>query len=88
MSMNQISDIDRYEVLLIGDFNIDYGAKSHLTAGYMKQFAAEHECQQVIKQPTRVISTTQKIIDLAFTNIKYCTKSGVPNCNISDHKPI
>ena len=88
MSMNQITDIGRYEVLLIGDFNIDYGAKGHPPVGYMKQFAAEHELLQVIKQPTRVTRTTQKTIDLAFTNIKYCTKSGVLNYNISDHKPI
>jgi hypothetical protein len=42
----------------------------------------------MIKDPTRITKTSKTLIDLALTDIKYCTSSGILNYNISDHKPI
>ena len=82
-----IPDIDKYEILLMGDFNADYTNRLSSTNS-LKQFAASHELEQKISTPTRITTNTCKTIDLAFTNIKYCTKAGTLNYNISDHKPI
>ena len=54
----------------------------------LKHFELTTELKQVITAPTRIAKQTKSTIDLAFTNIKYCTGSGVLNYNISDHKPI
>ena len=48
---------------------------------------ASHEFEQRISVPTRITTNTCKTIDLAFTNIKYYSKAGTFNYNISDHKP-
>ena len=42
----------------------------------------------MINEPTRYSNNSHTTIDLAFTNIKYCTAAGVLNYNISDHKAI
>ena len=86
--MKQIIDINKYETLLIGDFNADYNSKNQPSANIMRQFAIEYELQQMINKTTRSTQTSSTTIDLAFTNIKYCTSAGVLNYNISDHKPI
>ena len=87
-AMSQITNKDKYELLILGDFNVDYNGKKQVPGGIMIQFATEHRLQQTIHQSTRVPITTDKTIDIAFTNIKHCTKAGVTNNNISDHKPI
>ena len=86
-SMRLIPNINKYEVVLIGDFNTDYSKKLPASSA-LKQFAAAHELEQMIKGPTRRTANTCTTIDLAFTNLKYCTKAGALNYNISDHKPI
>ena len=87
-SMTIIENINKYEILLIGDFNKEYNGKQPLLGAIMIQFAAEHELQQMIQQPTRITRTTNKTIDLALTDIKHCTQARVLSYNISDHKPI
>ena len=86
-SMQMMPNLDKYETLLMGDFNTDYAKKLPKTNA-LKQFASTHELQQVITGPTRITPNTSTTIDLAFTNLKYCTKAGTLNYNISDHKPI
>ena len=86
--INHIENIDRYELLIMGDFNADASKNELPPARIIKQFEAEHTLTQVITKPTRYSKRTKTTIDLAFTNIKYCTGSGTLNYNISDHKPI
>ena len=82
-----IPNLDKFELLLMGDFNADYGTKGALL-GLIKQFETANNLKQMITLPTRIAKQKKSIIDLAFTNIKYCTGFGVLNYNISDHKPI
>lgn len=83
-----IDNVNNYEVLIMGDFNIDYKVKKNPPTTALKQIATIHELTQVIDKPTRITKNTEKTIDLAFTNMKYCTNSGTLEYNISDHKPI
>lgn len=88
-ALEQITSLAKYEVLLMGDFNVDCNKKTgNLAHPYIKKLEAEFELQQMITDPTRYAKSTCTTIDLAFTNIKYCSGSGVLNYNISDHKPI
>ena len=87
-ALDKIEGISKYEVLIIGDFNADYLDKKGLQHTLIKGFEAEHQLQQMIQDPTRYSNKTQTMIDLAFTNIKFCTGAGVLNYNISDHKAI
>ena len=86
--MEQIEKIDKFELLIMGDFNIDTTNDKCTYHKNIKRFEAEHGIQQLIKQPTRHSKKNHTIIDLAFTNIKYCSEAGVINYNVSDHKPI
>ena len=86
-AMQQMPSIEKYETLLIGDFNTDYTKRIAATTS-LKQFAASQELKQMINEPTRITQNTSTTIDLAFTNMKFCTKTGTLNYNVSDHKPI
>ena len=87
-SMDKITGLDKYEILIIGDFNADASNKKTTHHQIITQFETYHQLQQMINKPTRYSEKAQTTIDLAFTNIKYCTGSGVINYNISDHKLI
>ena len=86
--LDQMEDLNKYETLLIGDFNADYLNKKGQPYKQIKKFEAEHQVQQLIQEPTRYTSKGQTAIDLAFSNIKHCNQAGVLNYNISDHKAI
>jgi hypothetical protein len=85
-ALRAIPNLDKYEIPIMGDLNIDYKTKLQPPTGNLEQFAMVHNLKQMINQPTR--GTTARTIDLAFTNIKYCTGAGTISYNISDHKPI
>ena len=87
-TMTVIPDLDKFEVLIMGDFNADANDDKLPPARIIKQFEAETTLQQVIVKTTRYSRKKNTTIDLAFTNMKHCTGSGTMNYNISDHKPI
>ena len=86
--LSQIKDLHKYETILLGDFNADNRTDKKTPAQLIRQFAAEHEFQQLIQQPTRYSKKSKTTIDLLFSNAKFCTSSGVYNYNLSDHKLI
>ena len=87
-TMMEIENIHKFELLLLGDFNIDVKNDKTTINKIIKSFATNHSITQIIESPTRYSRKTSTIIDLIFTNIKYSEKSGVWNYNISDHKLI
>ena len=48
--MTQIPNTERYEIIILGNFNVDYNGKKQVPGGIMKQFAPEHGLQQIIHQ--------------------------------------
>ena len=87
-TMDRIQNINKFEVLLMGDFNADSMNKTSLAYRKIQRLEAEHQLRQMITTPTRYSKKSHTAIDLAFTNIKHCSDSGVINYNISDHKLI
>ena len=86
--ITHIINKNKFEILLIGDFNADTRNKSKPPARALRQFAAEVNLQQLIVEVTRATKKTRTTIDLAFSNINYCTKTGTLNYNISEHQPV
>ena len=86
-TLNEL-DLNRIELYLIGDFNIDILEKKNEKAkkflDNMKQFGLK----QLIKEPTRYSSDKNSGIDLIFTNSDIILRSGVSNVNLSDHQMI
>ena len=68
--LDQITDLNKYELLIVGDFNADCINKKSQSYQLIKKFEAEHQLQQMINEPTRYSKKTHTTIDLAFTNIK------------------
>ena len=87
-ALDQVQKLDKYEILIMGDFNADDSKRNKVGRQKLRLFEAEHQLIQMIKEPTRYSARSHTTIDLAFTNIKYCTGAGVLNYNISDHKLI
>lgn len=56
------------EVLLHGDFNIDYANKSCKWSKLLKHWEINAGLQQLIKAPTRVDRYMSTLIDLCFTD--------------------
>jgi endonuclease/exonuclease/phosphatase family metal-dependent hydrolase len=76
------------EIVVLGDFNVDYQQKS--TAKLRLQtFARAFSHEQLITSATRITQSSKSIIDLIFANnIHRVVASGVHSIDISDHSLI
>lgn len=89
MEIVQLSVND--EVIIIGDFNIDYLGKENLATSKLHKWEKSLFLPQVIRECTRVSETSSTCIDLLFTNIDLLftnMRTGVLGVHLSDHKPI
>lgn len=88
--LSLIDHIHRYELVILGDFNIDLNANSTNTtaAKELQSWAKLYNLEQHVQSPTRVNANTRTTIDLIFTNINHITSAGVIDTNISDHQPV
>ena len=76
------------EIVILGDFNIDYIKNSSPECKYLKEFERNHQLKQYIKNPTRITNRVKSTIDLIFSNMSYIAEVGVLTNQISDHQPI
>ena len=75
-----------FEIIVIGDFNIDYSNCSNKKWLHLVQL---FDLKQMISTPTRVTLNTSSIIDhLYCTNTEHISDCFVPHYSISDHFPI
>ena len=81
---------NRPDIIVIGDFNIDYSKLRHPDRRALKAMVDDLDLIQIIKTPTRVTNQCKSVIDLILTNIddNNIMASGVRNVTISDHLPI
>ena len=86
--LDTIDKLNKYEILIMGDFNTNYSSKQNQQLQHILKFETYQQLKQMITKATRYSDKAQTTIDLAFTNIKYCKGAGVINYNISDHKLI
>ena len=76
------------EVVILGDFNIDYKNKSSLNYKKNNFFERANALEQKICTTTRNTKTSSSILDMAFTNMKYIKNAVSLDSFLSDHQPI
>ena len=82
--INDININNNKEIVLLGDFNINYDVKNSDNMKSLHEFELLTNLKQLINTPTR----QDNIIDLIFTNSSIVSKSGVINLAISDHELV
>ena len=84
--IGQINDLDKYDVVITGDMNINVLVDSN-ERDNLYGTLGDYTLRQLISDPTRV-AESQTCIDLLFTNVVHVNSYGVANINVSDHFPI
>ena len=83
---DQITLIRKYDVILGGDFNIDY-QRCSASRKILKDFEYRFGLTQMIQDKTRPLHSNTTV-DLIYTNNPSFMKTGTLDLNISDHLPI
>ena len=76
------------EIIILGDFNIDYRKVCNADCKALKSFEQKHNLLQLIQRPTRVTNKVKSMIDLIFVDMSYISESGVLLDMIADQFPI
>lgn len=87
-ALNEIENILNYEIVLLGDMNLDCLNAGSGSTALFSSICNEFQLKNVINLPTRFSENRQSCIDIILTNIHNIYKSGTVNYNISDHIPI
>ena len=89
---NNLTDLENSnptaDILIMGDFNIDYKKTTLPSCKLLKEFERSHQLKQYIKHPTRITNNVKSMIDLVFSNLSHIAESGVMDNQISDHLPV
>ena len=87
-SLNQIDDLDKIDVFILGDMNINYAEQKRPSRKHLKKLEDIFGLKHLIKEPTRISPRLCSTIDLILTNSQHISNSGVIPMNISDHEAI
>ena len=81
-------DFVRKDIIILGDFNIDFLDKSNVNTKGVNRFVFEYGLTKLINNPTRYGVTKNSCIDQIITNSDHILHAGVSDVNISDHELI
>ena len=81
-------DLERTDVFIMGDMNINYLNRSSLDFKKLQFFARSNSLTQEIQSTTRNSDKSKSLLDLILTNSKYVNSVGTLDHFISDHQPI
>ena len=79
--------IDKSDLFVGGDFNINFHKPRQENTKKLKSFATQHQLTQLIKDSTRPLSS-DAIKALIFSNCQHIDSSGSLDWNVSDHIPV
>ena len=82
-----IPNQDKSDIIIGGDFNIDFSKSRKENTKKLKHFSSKHNLTQHIKDPTRS-EDSSSVIDLIFAKCNYVKHSGILSWNLSDHTPV
>ena len=87
---DSINSLKKYneELIILGDFNVDYKNKKSPNYKALKFFERAHSLDQNISTTTRNTKKSSSLLDIAFTNMKYIKTAGTLDSFLSDHQPI
>lgn len=80
------NNIDHF--LLLGDFNVNLLVE-YSSSRFLNELLSQHECIQLVRNPTRVTDKTESLLDLVITNLNadLLTTEVLPLC-FSDHNVV
>ena len=85
-SLFSMLEAQNKESIIIGDINCDFDTPLDNNTRHLSCILNSFGYNQLIKEPTRITSTTSTIIDHLMTNRPdVVSSSGVKQCGISDH---
>ena len=73
MSNHTIDGLERYEVTVMGDINVDYLDKKELNLKHIKHMERSNGLRQLISDTTRY-ANRNSTLDLIFTNMDHVLK--------------
>ena len=77
---------DRYNTVLLGDYNVDQLSRNNQNKLMLGSFAIENDLKQLIKTSTRVTQNSKTLIDLIYVSDgHWFIQSGVIFSTLSDH---
>lgn len=82
-----IEEIEKKEIVLMGDLNWDISDKESVGAKFVNDICDEFGLKQMINESTRITSYSNTLIDVIITNVKNIAYVGCLNYQISDHYP-
>ena len=85
--ISKIPRLDRKDIILVGDFNIDLLNNSPY-AKKLLRFSELNGLLQTINKLTRISPTSTSIIDLIFCNMTHVHSSGTLDLFLRDHLPV
>ena len=81
-------NLDRIELFLMGDFNIDFMEKTNANCKKLMDLIKPLGLRQIIKNPTRLSANKLSCLDLLITNSNSIENVGIVDINLSDHAMI
>ena len=87
-SLQKVNDLHKYEVVVVGDLNLDCSNSRYESCKKIDNFCNEFGLKNYIDIPTRTTANSSTILDVILTNIRNVNSWGVLNYNISDHNPV
>ena len=76
------------EIVILGDFNIDYKNKMSINYRKLKFFERSNSLDQQISTTTRNTLNSSSLLDIVFTNMKFIKEAGTLDSFLSDHQPV
>ena len=83
-----IIDLDKKDLFILGDFNINFLEKSDLSTKKLDRIIAQLGLAKTISTPTHFGNVTNSCIEQIFTNANHIWDSGVDDVNLSEHQLI
>ena len=87
-SVSKALDLVNGELVIVGDFNVNYNTRNTPAFKLLKSFEREFHLTQLINTSTRHGNKSSTCLDLVFTNMDHIASSGTLNIEISDHLPV
>ena len=85
-----MGSLDGYEVILMGDLNVDFSDQRDKNYVHMKHVCLSLNLRNLISSPTRITATTAKTLDVVLTNTEQCLITGgiTEQVDFSDHAAV
>lgn len=87
-AIDTLTDLHKYELVILGDLNIDISDKKSAGTRKINQLELNNQLTQQITTHTRLTQQTRTTIDLILTRMKFIHNSGTLDYFISDHLPV